>query len=238
MKKIVSLLVVFTFLGILPLAAQKTIVDANAQVRTVGSFNAINISHAFDVFLSQAPDYTVVVSASDESLRDLIVAEVRNGTLFIGLKKSNINWRGSNKLRAYISAPNLNRIELSGASDLNIENLFKCCDLELKISGSSDFAGAIEATNIRLNSSGSSDFKLTGKAENLKIILSGSSDVKAFGFAADFCDINCSGTSDVEITVNKELSVNVSGASNVSYKGTAVIRDLHTSGSSNLRKKD
>lgn len=238
MKKIVFFLTVMLQLGFLQLSAQKTIVDENAQVRSVGSFDAISISSAFDVFLTQAPDFAVVVSASDPSLRDMIVAEVRNGTLFIGMKKSNISWKSSNKLRAYISAPNLNRIELSGASDLLIENLFKSTDLDVKISGSSDFSGAIETTNLRLTSSGSSDFKVSGKAQNLKINLSGSSDVKAFGLTVDFCDINCSGTSDVEITANKELSVNVSGASNVSYKGTAVVRDLRTSGSSSLKKKD
>jgi Putative auto-transporter adhesin, head GIN domain len=238
MKQIAFILLVMLQLGHLPLAAQKTIMDENAQVRPVGSFEAINVSSAFDVFLTQAPEHAVVVSSSDLSFRDQITTEVRNGTLFIGLKKSNLDWRGGKKLRAYISAPNLSKIELSGASDLNIENVFKCVDLELRLSGSSDFNGAIEAENIRLNSSGSSDYRLSGKAESIKISLSGSSDMKAYDFAADFCDISCSGTSDVEITVNKELSVNVSGASNVSYKGTAVVRNIKTSGSSNLRKKD
>ena len=219
MKQIAFILLVLLQLGQMPLAAQKTIMDENAQVRTVGSFEAINVSSAFDVFLTQSPDHVVVVSSSDLSFRDQINTEVRNGTLYIGLKKSNLDWKGGRKLRAYISAPNLSKIELSGACDLNIENVFKCNDLEMRLSGSSDFKGAIEATNIRLNSSGSSD-------------------IKAYDFAVDYCDINCSGTSDVEITVNKELSVNVSGASNVSYKGTAVVRDIKTSGSSSLRKKD
>jgi hypothetical protein len=238
MKQIAFILLVLLQLGQMPLAAQKTIMDENAQVRTVGSFEAINVSSAFDVFLTQSPDHVVVVSSSDLSFRDQINTEVRNGTLYIGLKKSNLDWKGGRKLRAYISAPNLSKIELSGACDLNIENVFKCNDLEMRLSGSSDFKGAIEATNIRLNSSGSSDYRLSGKAESIKISLSGSSDIKAYDFAVDYCDINCSGTSDVEITVNKELSVNVSGASNVSYKGTAVVRDIKTSGSSSLRKKD
>ncbi len=238
MKQFAFLLLVLLHLGNLRAEAQKTIVDENAQVRNVGSFEAIQVSQAFDVFLTQAPEHTVVVSSSDLSFRDQIVTEVRNGTLYIGLKKSHIDWRGGKKLRAYISAPNLTKIDLSGACDLTIENVFTCKDLYLRLSGSSDFKGAIEASNIRLNSSGSSDYKLSGKAESIKINLSGSSDVKAYEFAADYCDISCSGTSDVEITVNKELSVNVSGASNVSYKGTAVVRDIKTSGSSNLRKKD
>jgi hypothetical protein len=238
MKKIAFLWFVFFQLGYFSLTAQKTILDENAQVRTVGSFDAISISNAFDVYFTQSADYAVVVSASELSFRDQITTEVRNGTLYIGLKKSNFDWKSGRKLRAYVSAPVLTKIALSGSSNLNIENLFKTEDLFVQISGSSDFKGALECKNLRLSSSGSSDYKITGKAENLEVNISGSSDMKAFDFATDFCDISCSGTSDVEITVNKELKVNISGASNVSYKGTAIIRDMKTSGSSNLRKKD
>jgi hypothetical protein len=43
--------------------------------------------------------------------------------------------------------------------------------------------------------------------------------------------VEASGGSDVRITVNKELSANVSGGSDVYYKGNGLIRDLKTSGS-------
>jgi hypothetical protein len=41
----------------------------------------------------------------------------------------------------------------------------------------------------------------------------------------------------VRITVDKELSARLSGASNVSYKGAALIRDIKTSGASNISRK-
>lgn len=238
MKQIVMFLAVVFSLGFLPAAGQKAIMDENAQVRQVGKFNAIVVSSAFDVLLTQSNETTVVVSAADLGKRDMILTEVSNGTLVISLKKSNMDWRGNMKLRAYISVPDLNKIELNGASDLKIEGVFKTQDLELRISGASDLVGNIEATNLRLNSSGSSDYKLNGKVENLRINISGSSDIKAFEMVSDFCDISCSGSSDVDVTVNKELKVNISGSSNVSYKGTAIVRELKTSGSSSLKKRD
>ncbi len=238
MKPILMFLAVLLSLGFLPAVAQKAIMDENAQVRQVGKFNAIVVSSAFDVILTQSNETTVVVSAADVSKRDLIVTEVNNGTLIISLKKSNMDWRGNLKLRAYISVPDLNKIELNGASDLKMEGVFKTQDLEVRLSGASDMDGNVEATNLRLTSSGSSDYKIAGKAENLRINISGSSDIKAFDMVSDYCDISCSGSSDVDITVNKELKVNISGSSNVSYKGTAIVRDLKTSGSSSLKKRD
>jgi hypothetical protein len=238
MKHLSFLLLIALQLSHFSLSAQKTIVDNNAQVRPVGAFEAIHVSNSFDIFLSQAPEHALVVSASDVALRDQIETEVKNGTLYIRLKKSGVDWKSNRKLRAYVSAPDLKKIELSGSSDLQIDNVFKAEDLEIRISGSSDFKGNIEGRNLRLNSSGSSDFRMGGKVENMKVNLSGSSDMNAYELTVDNCDITCSGASDVQITVNKELKVNVSGASNVSYKGTAVVKEMKTSGSSSLKKRD
>lgn len=238
MKQIIFFFLVFLQLGYFPLMAQKTIIDEHAQRRSVGTFTAIHVSSAFDVFLSQSPEYAVVISASDATTRDQIVTEVKGGTLFISLKKSNFDWKGSRKLRAYISAPDINKIELSGSTDLSIENSFKADDLEVRLSGSSDFKGNVVCKNLRVSSSGSSDYRMSGSTETLRVNLSGSSDMKSFGLSADYCDISCSGTSDVEITVNKELKVNLTGASDVNYKGQAIVREMKTSGSSSLKKRD
>jgi hypothetical protein len=50
------------------------------------------------------------------------------------------------------------------------------------------------------------------------------------------CNVKASGASDIKITVNKELSAQASGASDVRYKGERIIRDLKTSRSSSVSK--
>jgi hypothetical protein len=42
----------------------------------------------------------------------------------------------------------------------------------------------------------------------------------------------------MQVTVNKELSVNTSGGVMVYYKGTAVIREAKTSGGGSVSKRD
>ena len=59
---------------------------------------------------------------------------------------------------------------------------------------------------------------------------------KGENLVSDFCKANASGSSDISITVNKELSASASGSSDVLVKGDGVIRDIKTSRSSRISK--
>ena len=58
------------------------------------------------------------------------------------------------------------------------------------------------------------------------------SDFSGYSLSVDICNVEASGGSDIYITVNKELSARASGGSDVYYKGSGLIRDIKTSGSS------
>lgn len=230
MKKIFSLLVISGLMA--SASAQKTINDANAQKRNVSGFHAIEVSGGIDLYLSQG-DEAVAVSASKTEYRDRIITEVKDGVLKIWFDwKSNfrVDW-GNHKLKAYVSAKNLDGLEASGGSDVTVDGTIKTTKLDLGVSGGSDFKGKIESDEIKVNASGGSDVSISGKAARLTIDASGGSDFNGYEFATDICNVEASGGSDVRITVNKELSANVSGGSDVYYKGTGLIRDLKTSGS-------
>lgn len=217
--------------------AQKTINDANAQERQAKDFTGISVSHAFDVYLTQGNEEKVAVSASDQKYLEYITVEVRNGILHIGWDhKKKRDLKGNKKLKAYISFKKINKLKASGACDVNIVGSLNADDLDIDLSGASDLAGKITARSLKLDMSGSSDMKLTGEAADLKMKLSGACSFKGFDFATATCDVRASGASDVKITVNKELSADVSGASDISYKGTGLIRDVKTSGASSIRK--
>src|SRR5678815_2732900 len=231
MKKIVSLLVIT---GLITTAsAQKTINDANAQKRNVSGFHAIEVSGGIDLYLSQGEE-GVAVSASKEEYRAKIKTEVKDGVLKIWYEW-NSNFRmdwGNRKLKAYVSFKNLDRLEGSGGSDISVDGSIKVSKLAMEVSGGSDFDGKVETDELTIHASGGSDVDISGKAAKLTIDASGGSDFKGYDLAADICNVEASGGSDVHITVNKELSANASGGSDVYYKGTGMIRDLKTSGSS------
>lgn len=230
------ILLIFLQLGWLAGNSQKTINDANVELRTTGQFNAIVISSSIDLYLSQSSSTAVAVSASEVRHRDQITTEVRNNTLYISYKSKGGDW-GAKNMRAYISVPTLNRIKASGACDIKVEGTFNASDLEIELSGSSDFKGNVTAQNLKLDGSGSSDFIISGTATNLRVDISGASDVKGFDLITDYCEAVASGASDISITVNKELKVRASGASDVSYKGNGVVKEVSTSGASDVKKR-
>ena len=236
MKKIFIFL--FLIISISSFAQQTIINDKNAEVRNVAGFNAIKISGAIEVYLSQGNKEEVAVSASGEKFRDDIKTEVINGTLRIFYDGNHISWnKNKMKLKAYVSVKNLNALESSGASEFKITGILNLETLALKLSGASQLSGTVKITNLRIELSGASDVKINGSVQNLNIDASGASDVKSYGLIAEACSIKASGASDISITVNKEITATASGASSVNYKGSAILKEVHSSGASNVSKK-
>jgi hypothetical protein len=217
--------------------AQTKINDPNAEVRNVKGFHGIKVSHAIDLYLSQSNDEVVAVSASKEEYRDRIKTEVQNGVLRIWYDNPAKWSRGDKKLKAYISFKTLDRLNASGASDIRVTGAIKGNELDINMSGASDFDGDIQVNALTVDLSGASDMTVKGSATSLKVEVSGASDFKGYDFQADNCSASASGASDIKITVNKELSAHASGASGVHYKGNGVIRDVKTNGASSVSKK-
>lgn len=235
MKKISVLLLLL--LPVAMMAQKQVIKDENAAPRTVGSFHAIRVSDAIDLFLSQSDEEALAVSAIKPEFRDRIKTVVEDGVLKIYYDNDNKWWKGNKKLRAYVSFKTLDKLTASGASDVVVDGTLKTGNLALSMGGASDFKGAIEANSLDVNLSGASDAVVSGKVSQLKVNANGASDFKGYDLQADNCSVEASGASDIKITVNKELNARASGASGVHYKGDGVIRDLKTSGASNVSRR-
>jgi hypothetical protein len=237
MKRI--LLIIALFAIAVPGFSQFTIKDENAEVRPAKDFTVIRVSNAFDVYLSQGNEESVAVSAATAKYLEEIIVEVKNGVLEISYHPKNGRWTsGNRKLKAYISFKQLDKLKVSGACDVNIIGGWKTEGARVELSGASDLKGQLTMQKLSVDISGASDMQVTGTVGQLDIEASGASNFKGFDLAADYCDARASGASDIRIHVNKELSVQASGASDVDYKGEGHIRDIKTSGSSSVKRRN
>jgi hypothetical protein len=240
MKKIVSLML---FAGFAAVAfGQKTVVnDKNAEVRNVSGFHGVHISNGIDLYITQGSTEGVAVSASEVKYRDNIKAVVEDGILKIYYDAGigvHFNWGwGDRKMKAYVTVKNIDELHASGGSDVYTEGSLQATTLNLHLSGGSDFHGKVDIGTLTVRQSGGSDVDVSGKASSISVDASGGSDFKGYDLITDNCDISASGGSDMYVTVNKELNVRASGGSDVSYKGTGVIKNYSASGSSDVRKK-
>jgi len=238
MKKIQVMLMVMLVSNVL---FAQTINDANAEPRNLSGFHAVKISNSFTVYISQGNEDAVAISASKAEYREKIITKVENGVLIIRFDDDKKFWKGWNgdkqKLKAYISVKKIDRLDVSGACDVFFEEGISSEELTVRLSGASDLKGRIDSKKLSFNISGASDATISGNAAELSIDASGASDFKGFDMTTNYCTAEASGASSVNITVNKELNAKASGASSVRFKGEGLIRDIKTSGSSNVTRK-
>lgn len=218
--------------------AQTVINDKNVQVRNVSSFSAIKVSGGIDVYLSQSNENAVAVSASDDVYRDNIKTEVENGVLNIYYDNNSFRFNSNKKLRAYVSFKTLESIEGSGACDFIIAGTLKLNSLKVKLSGACDMKGIVNITNAQLDISGASTLKINGQIQNLKLEANGASDLKNYDLVVDNFIAQLSGASDAKLTVNKSISAKASGASTLYFKGNPEVRNVSSSGASNISNRD
>lgn len=211
--------------------------DPNAVVRDAKDFHGISVSSAFDVYLTQSNTEAVAVSATEEKHRERIKVEVKAGILHISYDSKGLNWSsGNRKLKAYISFKNIDRLNVSGACDVYISGTLKADNLHIDQSGASDLKGKLEVNKLTVDLSGASDITVNGTAAQLSIEASGASSFKGFDLNTETCDARASGASDIKVTVNNQLSVNASGASDIRYRGKGLIKEVKTSGSSSVSR--
>jgi len=239
MKKIQVMLMVMLVSAVL--FAQKTINDPNAEPRNLSGFHAIKISNSFTVYISQGNEDAVAISASKTEYKAKIITKVENGVLIIRFDDDKKFWKGWNgdkqRLTAYISIKKIDRLDVGGACDVYFEEGLAAEGLSIDLSGASDMKGKIDAKTLKVDISGASSATISGNAATLDVEASGASDFKGYELVTNYCDAKASGASSVNITVNKELNANASGASNVRFKGEGLIRDIKTSGASNVTRK-
>lgn len=238
MKKIFLLIAIF-FAATNSNAQNDIVVDANASVRTVaGSFDAIKVSGGIDLYLSQSDDMGLAVSASEENYKPGIKTVIEDGTLKIFYDGEKGWIKKNRKLRVYVSFTDLKKIEASGACDVIVVGSIKTTALILQMSGACYFNGMVKVNMLDINLTGASDAKLSGTANTVNIKSSGASDIKAYNLVTDICNANVSGASDLYITINSELTASASGASDIKYKGAAVIKEKRSSGASSISKEN
>lgn len=219
--------------------AQNIVYDENAEVRTVERFNGIEVSGAVSLYLAQGPEQGVAVSAGEAKYNNKIKTEVTNGVLRIfvdGGVWNGFNWT-NRKLRAYVTAVDLKRLEVSGASYVSITGALTGDDLVMNISGASEVKGMIKASQLNLDISGASVARLSGTAKNALIDASGACKVNSYDLSVETCKASSSGASNIKVTVTGELNADASGGSNIYYRGQGIGKILNATAGASIKNR-
>lgn len=221
-----------------------------------GQYTELKVSHAFDVTVSD--DVTDAVVTAGEKLHSKIRVEVKNGTLYIGLKKNLV--LGSTECTVVLPRNSqLEDLDLSGASSFKGDIQGRDCEVDL--SGASSFKGNVTGDEVSFDISGASSYIGSIMTDQMDVDLSGASTMTANGECTGTMDIEISGSSDIvgerlntsvltgEISGSSDVDVNVCDRIQVSISGSSTLIyglsspechpqvDCHTSGSSTVRPR-
>lgn len=206
--------------------------DVKKESRKISSFNGIEVSGAFKVYLKQGPTEELVVE-TDENILPLVRTEVYGSTLKIETVKpiSHVT-----TLKVYITFKDLNKLDLSGAVDVVSEGMLNIAALDFEASGASDTKLELTVQKLHMDCSGASKIKLIGTAREVEMDLSGASDILAYDLVAETYDLEISGAGEAQINVTKKIAAEISGAGTVKYKGTPSEIDQNVSGAGSIKK--
>lgn len=221
------------------------VVDKQDKKQTVtserpieGPVNHLDVGSAITVELHLSEENRMVIHAPSEERAEKLVTELRKGKLSIHEGDSKTRKRDG-YITIEIYTPSVETVELGGASKLQILSRLQQDKLKLDLSGSSQLSSTAElkVSQLDLELSGASNVELKGSARDAKIDLSGASNLKGRDLNIERAKVDLSGASKATIKVQKDLAVELSGASKLEYSGSPSISALDVSGAASLHKR-
>lgn len=185
---------------------------ATTQPYDLSDFNAISASQGFNVIITQGSIYSVKVT-TDDNIQQYIDVHKSGNTLYVGLKTG--FGISTTQLKVEVTMPNLTNLQLSGGSQATGQNLTLVTNLDI------DFSGGSRAT-------------LTGQAVDLTVSGSGGSNINLQDLQVQNARVDLSGGSQAKVNASGRLDVNLSGGSQLQYRGNPTMGTQDISGGSRL----
>ncbi|NJL12960.1 MAG: DUF2807 domain-containing protein [Microscillaceae bacterium] len=198
---------------------------------SLANFQAIEASGAMQITLVPANEEKVEIEYENIALEQ-IVCEVRNQTLYLSTKDQH---KGRLVLHCRVYFRSLTSLSLRGAISVEGKQAIKSSQLKLKAAGASSMRLKLDVDTFVSSTSGASKIYVSGIAQSQEISLTGASVYEAFELNSSQADVQAAGTSKVQIWVSQRLKADVSGTSQVLYRGQPNQTDFQQSGVGSIK---
>ena len=200
------------------------------EKRITSAFSKISSEGAFNVTVTQGDNFNVLVTA-ESNLLPYIETEVRGNTLHLFTKRIH-SIKSNHAIEINIIMPGLTGVILSGSGIIKTGR-FQSTDFNATLSGSGIIESNVEAVTLDATISGSGNLLISGTSEKAKLLLSGSGKISAGNMFLNECGATISGSGNIWVQVEKNLSATIIGSGNIYYSGEPAI-ETHIYGSGNV----
>lgn len=191
------------------------------ESRAVSNFNRVALSGIGELAITQGDTEALTVEA-DDNLLPLIVTQVRNNVLNIGIDPNRgvISPTPSRPIKFALRVKNLDSIQLSGAGNISVPAL-KTDTLTVGSSGAGNInITQLDAKTLNGSVSGVGNLVISGQVETQDASLSGLGSYTAGDLKSTSTAVSISGAGSATVWAAQTLNVRISGAGSVSYYGT------------------
>jgi hypothetical protein len=184
--------------------------------KELSSFDGINLSLVSNIKVYKSNEPAIEIKTY-ENIQKLLSPIVQNKTLEIEMDgRFSLN----QSIEIKIFTENLEDIYLSGASEVELMDVFEGEKLNVHISGVSSLQTAdVRFEQIDCEVSGSGSITLNGSADKLYANISGVGEIHNEKLKVRTCEARVSGAGSVHCNVSEDLDASVSGVGSVLYKG-------------------
>jgi len=222
----------FNFTTIIPSSSVTT------QEHSISNYSGVEVSYAFNVDVQFSATEERIEVEVNENLHPYVEVEKVNNNLRIKFKNG-FHVKGNPTLKVHIITNKyVDYYAASGASRIVLSDSLFADDVTVSLSGASFFAGTISSNTLSTFIEGASKATLSGKTNSLRATISGASLLKNYDMETEHANLDLSGASQANLTVNSSIDLSASGASVLKYQGGASIDHLNLSGASQIIKMD
>jgi hypothetical protein len=225
---------------ILLVACQNVSLTGSGNVVTeeesFSEFDKIDVSHGFNVDVSQGDTYRVIVRADDNVMEHVEVSK-SGDTLKIGLKPRRSYQLKNTTLEAKVTMPALVGLDLSSGSHVNIAGLQSAEDFNANLSSGSHMRGDLEARNVSFDLSSGSGMVLSGSAKDMKLEASSGGQIDLGDFSVVNANVDMSSGGSAKINVSGTLDAHASSGSHVTYVGNPNLGNIETSSGGSVERE-
>ena len=205
------------------------------EERMVGHFDGIQSAGSVDIEVKIGPTQRVEIEGDDNVLK-YVLTEVSNGLLTVR-NKSHIRLINSH-LKAFVTTPVLNRIYVTGSSDIQSRDTLRdATGIELNVGGSGDIKAIVHTPTVTSNVTGSGSITLQGVTRNFDLTITGSGEVKSRELMSENAVVRVSGSGSAHVYASMKLDASVTGSGDIFYSGNPTSPSISKSGSGSIQKE-
>ncbi|MCP4547369.1 MAG: DUF2807 domain-containing protein [bacterium] len=185
--------------------------DIVSEDRQVRDFTWIEVNDDINLYVRVGDERSIKVVA-DDNLMSRLRTRVKHHTLKVGFKGRCVPTHAT---RVVVTIPELERIELNGSGDCEIEKL--------------------GGRRFKITVKGSSDVLLSGGIEDLIVRILGSGNINAHKLLTEHSQITIMGSGDIDVNASATLDITILGSGDIDVYGNPEIVDKCILGSGEVR---